>query len=106
MRKSNFDTLDWEFVAEGFKQKILKKNNKQIRLIRFEDNFSDDEWCAKPHAAFVINGTFQLEFKDECLTYTKGDVFFIAENDHHKAMIEKDQFAELILFEEIVKNEL
>ncbi|MFT6747956.1 MAG: hypothetical protein ACJAZ2_002314, partial [Glaciecola sp.] len=52
----HFDKLDWEQPQEGVKQKIYSNGDKQLRLLRFSDNFIEHDWCTKGHVGYILSG--------------------------------------------------
>ena len=97
----NFKKLNWEKPQKGVEQKVYSDGTVKMRLLRFLDNFVEDEWCLKGHIGFVLNGEMKIDFNGEIKNYNKGDGIWINEgpDSKHKVIIEKGNQIELILFE-------
>lgn len=97
----NFNAIDWEIPSTGVKQKIYSEGNSRLRLIRFSDDFVEEEWCLKGHQGYVIEGEMEINYSGIKKSYKKGDGLWIesGELEKHKVIIEKGKFVELILFE-------
>lgn len=97
----HFESMEWEHPKKGMKQKIYSDEKDRIRLLRFSDDFIEEEWCLKNHIGFVLNGEMKINFNGEIKSYRKGDGLWIKEGESskHKVSIEKGKHIELILFE-------
>lgn len=97
----HFENIDWEKPKDGVEQKIYSEGNRRMRLLRFRDNFVEEEWCLSGHIGLVLNGEMKIDFKGIIKNYKKGDGLWIEEGEtyKHKVMIEKGKHVELILFE-------
>lgn len=100
--KFEFERTQWKEIAPGALEKSYYIENKQIRLVRFDDSFVEEDWCTIGHMGYVLNGEMQVEFENETTSYSKGDGLHLEMGIRHKAVIEKGKFVELILFEEKV----
>ena len=99
-----FNKLDWEQPQKGIKQKSYTKGTTRIRLVRFNDEFKEKDWCTKGHIGFVIKGNLRVEFDKETIIFKEGNALWISEGVKykHKVKMEKMKTAELILFEKIL----
>ncbi|GER57902.1 hypothetical protein ULMA_00100 [Patiriisocius marinus] len=97
----DFKNIEWETPDKGVKQKIFSKGNQSVRLLRFYDDFIEENWCTKGHIGFVLDGEMTIDFNGKTLRYKKGDGLWIEsiEDNKHKAIIAKGTFVELIFFE-------
>ena len=43
----------------------------ESRLLRFSDDFIEEEWCLKNHIGFVLNGEMKINFNGEIKSYRK-----------------------------------
>ncbi len=102
-KKIEFQTIDWEQIASGAKQKQYQIRNKRIRLLRLNDHFSEPHWCTTGHIGYVLEGELTINFNGNQIDYKVGDAFIIkeGESDKHKAIIQPENFVELLLIEEI-----
>ncbi len=99
-----FKDLEWEVPTKGVRQKTLKQNTQQVRLLEFSDQLLEEEWCTKGHIGYVLEGELSIDFKGKVVHYVKGDGLWImpGEKYGHKALIAKGKSALLVLFEENV----
>ena len=97
-----FDELDWEIPSKGIRQKTLRKNAQQVRLLEFSDQLAEKEWCTNGHIGYVLEGELSVDFKGKLIHYTTGDGLWIMPGDKyaHKPIIERGKKALLVLFED------
>lgn len=72
-----FDTMDWETPADGVRQKVFKQGDKSLRLLQFTRDLNHPEWCTVGHTGYVLDGTMEVVFEDQNITYKKGDGIII-----------------------------
>ena len=101
MRKINFENIP-TMENEGVRSKTHSGSQFSIRIVEFSDNFEEEDWCKKGHVGYVLEGSMKIAFKDQTLTYKKGDGIYIDASgaDAHKAILEEGQRVKLVLFEE------
>ncbi len=97
-----FEQLEWESPVTGVQQKVYSDGNQRLRLLRFDDQFKEEDWCTRGHIGLVLEGSMTIDFNGVIKQYQKGDGLWIeaGEASKHKAAIEKGQYVELILFEQ------
>lgn len=97
----SFREIPWEYPAPGVSQKISTDGSKRIRLLRFEDNFVEENWCTKGHQGYVLSGEMQISFNGDIRNFQAGDGLWIETGIgfQHKVIMQKGKFVELILFE-------
>jgi hypothetical protein len=97
-----FKEMTWGSPSVGVKQKIHKSGTKILRLLQFDDNFTEQEWCIKGHIGFVLRGEMKIDFDGTIKSYQKGDGLWIEPGllYKHKVVIGNGKQVELILFEE------
>lgn len=102
-KQIDFKTLEWEKPGIGVEQKQFLNGNQRIRLLRFYDDFIEDNWCVKGHIGYVIDGEMTINFSGNLVQFKKGDGVWIEtdKDSKHKVLIPKGKFVELILFENI-----
>ena len=97
-----FKNIDWTSPALGVSEKVFKSKGKILRLVKFDDNFNEKDWCTKSHFGFVLSGEMTIDFNGILNRYQSGDGLWI-ENGRltpHQVIIHKGKQVELILFEE------
>ncbi len=82
--KIDFELLNWESPAEGFRFKIIRSEETQIRLIEFTPELSHPQWCTTGHAGCILQGTLEVRFENEVLLFQKGDGILIPDGEKHK----------------------
>jgi len=96
-----FDNLPWDNPKQGVSQKICSAGTSRLRLVRFEDDFIEEEWCTNAHIGFVLDGEMHIDFDGDITYYKKGDALCIGEGEKckHKVVISKGKCIEIVLFE-------
>lgn len=99
--KINFQRLPWNSQL-GSKSKAAHLGEMKMRLVEFNDQFVETDWCTRGHFGYVIEGRLFVHFDTEILEFKEGDGIHIPAGipHKHKAMIRKGEFARLVLFEE------
>ncbi len=97
--KYSFDSLEWQEIGLGAKEKVQIIGDVEIRLLRLEYGFNEKDWCLKSHKAFVLKGELRIDFNGDFQSFKEGEGFIIesGENHKHKAIIHKGGFAEILL---------
>lgn len=100
-RLLKFDQLEWEKPKIGVAQKIYSDGKNRIRLLRFSEDFTEEDWCSKGHVGYVLAGEMTIDFNGKIQKYTQGDGLWIEQGEtaKHKVIIEKGKQVELLLFE-------
>jgi quercetin dioxygenase-like cupin family protein len=83
----DLEAIPWESPMPGLRFKACRTGGKQLRLVEFDKEFVEPDWCAKGHYGYVMEGEFEIDFNGEVLTFKKGDGVFIppGEASRHKA---------------------
>ncbi|MGB0521835.1 MAG: cupin domain-containing protein [Flammeovirgaceae bacterium] len=99
--KINFSRLPWNSKL-GSKSKAARLGEMKMRLVEFNDQFVETDWCVRGHFGYVLEGRLFVHFAREILEFNAGDGLHIPAGfpHKHKAMIRKGEHAKLILFEE------
>jgi mannose-6-phosphate isomerase-like protein (cupin superfamily) len=95
-----FNEIPWDTSNKGVTQKVFSENNITIRLVRFNDEFIEKNWCTINHVGYILKGKLRLEFTDRIETYKKGDALILKLGKEHKINMLKGMNVEMILFEE------
>lgn len=97
-----FSLIPWEVPRKGHYQKVIIRDQQKLRLLRFTEDFTEEHWCTNGHIGFVVEGEMTINFNGLFKHYKRGDGLWITsgEAEKHKVIIAKDNFVELILFEE------
>lgn len=81
--KIKFDDLEWSHPFVGVKDKSYVQDGKKLRLVEYSKEMPP-HWCEKGHYGIILEGTFEIEYGNETLTYHKGDGVFIPNGAEHK----------------------
>jgi quercetin dioxygenase-like cupin family protein len=83
----DLEAIPWESPMPGLRFKAYREGGKQLRIVEFDRDFVEPDWCAKGHHGCVLDGEFEIDFSGRTLTYKKGDGVFIpaGEASRHKA---------------------
>jgi len=57
-----FDEMPWQDAAPFVRVKKVSVGSRVMRLVEFRRGFVEEEWCAKEHAGYVIDGRMTVEF--------------------------------------------
>jgi len=75
--KVDFDDIGWTSPASGARFKSYVANGKQLRLLELSKEFIEPDWCDKGHIGLVLEGSLQVDFQGQLVTYKVGDGVFI-----------------------------
>jgi len=100
--KIDFDSIEWESPMKGVRFKRHAFGNRQVRLVEYEKEFVEPEWCVKGHNGYVINGEIEIDFNGNAVRYSSGDGICIppGEDNKHRATIMSER-ATVFLVEDI-----
>ena len=98
-----FDSIDWELIAEGVAEKCIVQNNQKLRLVEFSSGFFEENWCSKGHIGYVLSGQMNLHFRDEIVHFKLGNALWIEAGiaNEHKMRLIDNQTVCLLLFESL-----
>jgi hypothetical protein len=97
----DFEKINWEYPDTGIRYKKYMRDGQILRLLEFSEGFIEKDYCVKGHSAYVLEGSFALDFNGKVEKYKTGDIIFISkgEADKHKALIGQGEKVTLLLFE-------
>ena len=82
--KIDFKSLPWESPVPGIKFKAHKQNGKILRLVEFDKEFIEPDWCKKGHIGYILEGEMEINFDGEIVVFRPGDGVFILSGDEDK----------------------
>jgi len=87
-----FGSLSWESLAPAARQKVFRHGDSSLRLVEFDREFVEPDWCTRGHIGYVLEGELDVDFDGAVIRYVAGDgVFIPAGIDHrHKAKVVSD----------------
>lgn len=80
-----FEMLDWIETSTGISQKGYESNGHRYRLVQYAVGAKHEEWCAREHRGYVLEGEIEFETPVETFQIKAGEAFFIPEGTPHRA---------------------
>ncbi len=95
------ETILLEKTQADLKEKLLGFDFNKIRLVRVSGAFEEKDWCSKNHFVYVLKGQIKINFDGHIKSFAKESSFSITEGkkSKHKLMVEKNEYVELLVFE-------
>jgi len=100
MPKIDFDLIAWTSKLKGARAKIAQAAGKQLRLVEFDQDLVEPDWCRLGHVGYILEGEMEIDFGDGVEVYRPGDGFIIPTDLKHMASVPKG-VCRLILVEDI-----
>ncbi len=79
----DFRDLEWESPMDGVRHKVADHEGARLRLVEYRVEM-EAHWCDRGHIGRILEGTFEIEFEDETITYGPGDGVLIPSGGAHK----------------------
>jgi quercetin dioxygenase-like cupin family protein len=98
--KVDFKTMPWDTPAVGVRFKVHEQDGRKLRLAEFTKEFVENDWCAKGHIGYVLEGQMEIDFDGKVIMFGPGDGIFIPAGDKHKAKVLTDAL-KVILVEDV-----
>jgi hypothetical protein len=88
----DFDALEWEPLGASTRQKRIVAGSCAVRLLQFDADFQETEWCRKAHFGFVVSGSLRIEFANRTERLAAGDGLAIPGGPswEHRALVPED----------------
>jgi hypothetical protein len=82
-----FDTIEWKSPVQGARFKAHVADGRKLRLLELNSQFVELDWCEKGHIGFVLEGSLEVDFQGQLVTFHAGDGLFIppGPSSAHKA---------------------
>jgi quercetin dioxygenase-like cupin family protein len=96
-----FGEMAWETPAAFVRSKRVSEGGRTMRVVEFQRGFVEEEWCAREHAGYVLEGRMTVESAGgERVEFGAGDGIDIPEGPEHghKATPLSDRVV-MVLFE-------
>lgn len=55
-----FNSLPWESVAPGAREKAIPAGGKRLRLLELTSEFAEADWCTRAHYGYVMSGVVEI----------------------------------------------
>jgi hypothetical protein len=75
--KIDFNDIEWQSTIAGARFKAHVANGRKIRLLEISSEFIEPAWCEKGHIGFVLDGSLEIDFLGQLVTYNAGDGLLI-----------------------------
>jgi quercetin dioxygenase-like cupin family protein len=79
----DFESLPWESVMDGVRQKVIAHSGKKVRLVEYSKAMPP-HWCTKGHYGYILKGRFEIEFANRIHIFAKGVGVFIPDGEEHR----------------------
>ena len=80
----DFDSIPWESPAPGVRFQAYEQNGKRLRLVEFDSEFVEPDWCRSGHVGLILEGRMEIDFDGEVIAFGPGDGVFIPPGEEHK----------------------
>ena len=80
----NFDTMPWESPADGVRFKAYEQGSRKLRLVEFDKEFIELDFCTKGHIGYILEGQMEIEFDGAKEVFGPGNGVFIPPGRQHK----------------------
>lgn len=80
-----FEEQDWIETSPGIRQKGFESEGHRFRLVEYAVDARHDEWCARGHLGYVLDGAIEFEMPDQKILVKTGEAFYVPEGDPHRA---------------------
>lgn len=81
--KIEFEHMDWDYPVDGIRQKVISVGLRRLRLVEYTQDMKP-HWCSKEHIGYILEGRFEIGFKDGIVIFEKGDGVFIQSGAEHR----------------------
>ncbi len=81
----DFGLLEWLETSPGIRQKGYESDGRRFRMVEYAAGAHHEEWCAREHRGFVLEGVVEFETPEEVLQVKAGEAFYIQEGAPHRA---------------------
>ncbi|MBZ5553011.1 MAG: cupin domain-containing protein [Acidobacteriia bacterium] len=81
----SFERQDWAETSPGIRQKGFESDGHRFRLVEYAVDARHEEWCARGHLGYVLEGTIEFEMPDQKILVKTGEAFHVAEGTPHRA---------------------
>jgi quercetin dioxygenase-like cupin family protein len=87
--RERFAEMAWTKIAPHAYEKRVDSGNHLLRLVRFEPEFVERDWCERPHFGYVVDGQLAIQFDQSTVTYADGDYIAIpgGRETRHRAQV-------------------
>jgi quercetin dioxygenase-like cupin family protein len=80
-----FEAQSWVETSPGICQKGCESGGHRFRLVEYATDARHEEWCARGHLGYVLEGVIEFETPDQKFLVKAGEAFHVPEGDPHRA---------------------
>jgi mannose-6-phosphate isomerase-like protein (cupin superfamily) len=81
--RCDFETVQWTSPMDGVRHKVFPFQGRRLRLVEYSSEF-EPHWCERGHIGQILDGRFQIEFKDCTEIFNSGDGIAIPDGPEHR----------------------
>lgn len=83
----DFEDIPWQSPQPGCRFKAAVRDDRQVRLLEFTQEFIEPHWCETGHTGVVLEGALEVDFRGRIEHYPQGSGLFIPAGSEgaHKA---------------------
>lgn len=82
--KVDFKSMEWENPMAGVRYKAYEQEGKKLRLVEFNKDFIEPDWCTKGHIGYILEGQIEIDFDGKPIVFSTGNGLFIPAGEKHK----------------------
>jgi len=79
----DFESLPWEPVMEGVRQKAVAHSGKKVRLVEYT-RAMPLHWCTRGPYGYILKGRLEIEFGDAARIFEESVGVFIPDGEEHR----------------------
>ncbi|MBI5387696.1 MAG: cupin domain-containing protein [Verrucomicrobia bacterium] len=99
--KINWEALLWIAPMPGVRFKVVEQNGRKLRLVEFQREFREPDWCRKGHWGYVLEGEGDLQFAHQTVPLQAGDGLVIPPGEEHQHLLRvRSERLRVVLVEE------
>ena len=85
----DFNSMPWVGPAPGVRFKAAERDGRKLRLVEFTHEFVEEDWCARGHTGFVLEGEIEIDFDGTTVKAYAGQGIMIppGPRSRHKARV-------------------
>ena len=80
----DFESIAWESPADGVRFKAYEQGGRKLRLVEFNKEFVEPDWCVHGHIGYILEGQMEIDFDGKKEVFGPGDGIFIPAGQEHK----------------------
>ena len=90
MKKINFKEKLSQFTDHWAPKVIAEMNDYQFKLVKIKDDFVWHQHSESDEVFIVLEGNMSIEFEDETIELSEGEMLVVKKGDKHKPFANKE----------------